>query len=254
MTKFNVGVLLLVVCSLPVLAAAPYQVADLRTVPDVAASSAPSFQASVNGITVFVATTEATGQELFATDGTAHGTHLLKDIFPGTKSPNLSHFITTGSAIYFYATDDKGFAVWKTDGTSAGTQRASELPSDGNPVAGLGSQLLFTTTGARELWITNGTAGSNAKLATISTAGSNPVEAVASIGNIVYLGTPFGLWKTDGTPSGTQLVSDVGVTNLIVSGNLVFFAGPSRGYRTAPPQERTSSPTSLPPRPAPACR
>jgi len=226
MSKFTVAVLLLVFRSLPMFAAVPYQVADLRTLPDVAASSGPGFQASVNGITVFIGSDEETGTELYATDGTPQGTRLLKDIFPGTRSPNLSHFTTTASAIYFYATDDKGFAVWKTDGTSAGTQRASELPSDGNPVSGLGSQLIFTTTGARELWITSGTSGSNVKLATISTAGSNPVESVAATGNVVYLGTPLGLWKTDGTTSGTQLVlGEVSVTNLIVSGNLVFFAG-----------------------------
>lgn len=68
------------------------------------------------------------GFEPWVTDGTAEGTKLLKDIWPGGNPSSASNFTRFGSHVYFTATDaEHGFEVWKTDGTEAGTVIAADV-------------------------------------------------------------------------------------------------------------------------------
>src|SRR5204862_4380627 len=62
----------------------------------------------------FTATDTAHGKEFWKTDGTADGTHLVKDVFHGTVSSNPTS-ITAGAngAIYFFAETNAGtYGAW----------------------------------------------------------------------------------------------------------------------------------------------
>ena len=108
-----------------------------------------------------------TGRELWKSDGTAAGTVLVKDIFPGAGERSPPLFAVDGT-LYFPANDGThGTEVWKSDGTAAGAVRLADLnPRTGgaaslNDVVKLGSGvLLVVSDGTRgyELWRSDGTA------------------------------------------------------------------------------------------------
>jgi ELWxxDGT repeat protein len=80
--------------------------------------------------TVFLAGAEASGNEVWITDGTVAGTHLLKDISAGPANSNANLLTATGSYVYFAANDgEHGVELWRTDGTEAGTSLAHEFTS-----------------------------------------------------------------------------------------------------------------------------
>jgi len=62
------------------------------------------------------------GQELWVSDGTESGTHLI-DILPGPAPSNPSGFYSVGSTCYFVTRD----GIWKTQGTTETTSKASDL-------------------------------------------------------------------------------------------------------------------------------
>lgn len=84
-----------------------------------------------NGVLLFSAEDAVNGAELWRTDGTADGTVLLADIFPGTfddfgetypNSSNPTGLVEFNGEVYFAADDGtSGRELWKTDGTDAGT-------------------------------------------------------------------------------------------------------------------------------------
>jgi ELWxxDGT repeat protein len=61
--------------------------------------------------------------ELFVTDGSAGGIHLLKDINPGiAASINMfTGFVVEGTQAFFAADNGQLLASWTTDGTPDGT-------------------------------------------------------------------------------------------------------------------------------------
>ena len=68
---------------------------------------------------------EANGAELWQSDGTAAGTLLVKDIWPGPDSSGTcknKDWAQLGTFVYFGAvTELEGCALWRTDRTAAGT-------------------------------------------------------------------------------------------------------------------------------------
>ncbi|TNF41743.1 MAG: T9SS type A sorting domain-containing protein, partial [Bacteroidetes bacterium] len=84
------------------------------------------------------------GLEPWVSDGTPEGTYLLKDIFQGWKNGlkepfygNAKCFVTRDNEFYFAANDSiHGYEIWRSDGTSAGTQLFADIepgPGDSNP-------------------------------------------------------------------------------------------------------------------------
>lgn len=151
--------------------------------------------------------TDVTNKELWVTDGTDAGTQLVKLIVTGnSNSYGINKMTNVNGIVYFFAADgqygntNKGFELWRSDGTDAGTYMVKDI----NP--GMGSSLL---------------------------TGLDNTVMVAYAG-LVYFnatdGTHEGLWKSDGTDAGTVLVKE-GITltpKHVITNNKFFFRGSDR--------------------------
>jgi ELWxxDGT repeat protein len=201
----------------------------------------------------FGGVTAANGIELWATDGTAAGTTLIKEINPGAANSTPAHFIVFNNTLFFTANDGtNGTELWSSDGTTAGTNLFKDINS-GAPSAftTLGTInyafsngiLYFTATTAasgKELWKTDGTPAGTTMVKDI-TAGtpSTTFTQFINYGTNVIFGTTTGtyplgsmqIWKTDGTSAGTTLIKDFGAgTSLFppffyLFNNKIYFMG-----------------------------
>ncbi|HZF10334.1 MAG TPA: ELWxxDGT repeat protein [Thermoanaerobaculia bacterium] len=184
----------------------------------VGAASSPGPGAILGNLYLFGADDGVHGRELWASDGTARGTRLVKDINP-LRSP-----IAPGSC-----SDEPD------NRTDSGL---SSFPGDFVRLAN-GTAVLFAAddgTSGRELWRSDGTATGTRRLADLlpGAFGSAPHD-LTRLGNVVYFfasptGTGEALFKTDGTAQGTVLVSDLRLNgtpswarDLTVSGGKLFF-------------------------------
>ena len=156
----------------------------------------------------FVAHTDTTGAELWVSDGTESGTHIVLDIVPGSER----------SMLYY------------------------------NSIAAFGDRVLFTPNTLQEgteLWISDGTAAGTHLLRNLT---PGPSSSLYSVYPVIIGGTAFftasspetgtELWKTDGTEAGTTLVRDIIPGNesgapagLTLSGSRIYFAASSDGIR-----------------------
>jgi ELWxxDGT repeat protein len=80
---------------------------------------------------VFMTAADAThGTELWITDGTAAGTTMVKDIFPGIDSSmeEFNFYFYSTSGLYFVARNgSSGYEPWLSNGTSAGTNMVADV-------------------------------------------------------------------------------------------------------------------------------
>jgi ELWxxDGT repeat protein len=80
--------------------------------------------ARVGARIVYCAGDEAHGRELFVSDGTRVGSHLLRDINLGPSSSFIKDLVSHGSyAATFTANDGHGRAAWMSNGTMKGTHK-----------------------------------------------------------------------------------------------------------------------------------
>jgi ELWxxDGT repeat protein len=79
----------------------------------------------------FTAGTLNDGHELWISNGTLSGTTIVKDINPGTSNgidSSRSSYLYTSNALFFPANNGiNGLELWKSDGTSNGTIRVSDI-------------------------------------------------------------------------------------------------------------------------------
>lgn len=103
----------------------------------------------LNGKLVFVATESTVGRELWQSDGTAAGTTLLKDVFPGNLSSYASYFKVIGGRLFFYANDGtNGYELWASNGTTLGTKMIEDIypgssSSSANTFLNIGIDMIF---------------------------------------------------------------------------------------------------------------
>jgi len=200
---------------------------------------------------LFVATTPEHDDEPWVTDGTAAGTHLLKDLEPGPddlESGGIRCVVAFGSGALLLsptgarlADDGRAMAVWRTDGT---TERTVELARVAGPgacaMAALGDRVVFTVVRREpdrwwvlELWTSDATPAGTQRLASFRTEyfHSTPLQRA---GDVVFFmpRTESGveLWRTDGSAARTRRVSNTPVLSggsefLGALGGLVFFPG-----------------------------
>jgi len=137
------------------------------------------------------------GRELWASDGTAAGTHLVLDVRPGAAGSEPRYLTVVGDRVFFAADDGvHGQELWVSDGTAGGTFMVLDI-ADG------------------------------------ATA-SVPASLTRVWGELVFSAwrpdTGRELWRTDGTPAGTTLIQDVNPgagssspEHFTLSGNRLYF-------------------------------
>ncbi|MEO8196038.1 MAG: ELWxxDGT repeat protein [Thermoanaerobaculia bacterium] len=123
----------------------------------------------------FVLEDPAHGSELWRSDGTADGTHLVRDIVPGPDGSAPRHLQSVGDRLLFFVglrptgPETRTFiepGLWSSDGTSAGTQllQAGIVKLRGSTDGHRGG--LFLT--ADGLWRTDGTSAGTRRLTELS--------------------------------------------------------------------------------------
>ncbi len=202
------------------------------------AGSSPVWLTAISGTEcVFAADNGTSGVELWKSDGTATGTQLLADFYPGTDPENgnkpfsssPADLVWSGHAVLFSARDGQvGRELFKSFGTAGETllvknlqpeSGSSSLPTqmiafrgavyfvanDGNGVGGHGF----------ELWRTDGTTAGTLLFRDIRPGPKSSLPAgFTVVGNTMFFAaftdaSGRELWKTDGTIAGTSLVRDI---------------------------------------------
>lgn len=143
-------------------------------------NSAPWRFTQLNNDLYFSADDGTNGSELWKSDGSTGGTTMIMDINPGVAGSNISNMIVYNNQLYFFADNGiDGRELWTSDGTLAGTMMVADLAVGGGS----------SNSGFINFIVYNG-------------------ELYFDANN---LGTSTGkeLFKTNGTSSGTLLLSDI---------------------------------------------
>lgn len=215
---------------------------------------------SVGSQLYFVGDDGVHGRELWITDGTPAGTHLLVDLMPGPAGSDPTALAGVSGRVFLSAfTPQSGREPWVCD--AQGPRMIGDLNTSGTPAAGslpegfalVGSSVVFVAgnaTHGRELWVTSAT-GDPATTRLLLDIAPGPADGIPGpfrprlIGQHLYFAardaaSGIELWRTDGTPEGTVRHADVRpgpsssepVQLLESAGRLVFQAvTDDTGYR-----------------------
>jgi ELWxxDGT repeat protein len=195
------------------------------------------------------------GRELYVSDGTAGGTELFKDISPGaneygTNDSSPDNFAEFNDKLYFSASNEEtGRELYVTDGTAGGTELLVDL-NPGNDGYGAKSsypdnfaefndKLYFSASNeesGRELYVTDGTAGGTELLVDLSSgeddygAKSSYPDNFIEFNDKLYFTansaeSDYGLYVSDGTAGGTELLVDLNGEGTSQADNFVEFNG-----------------------------
>jgi ELWxxDGT repeat protein len=219
--------ILLTIVSAPVHAGgAAFLVEDIQPGPVQVAPLVPEEFVTYGDHLYFTALTEEAGYELWKSDGTAAGTVLVKDIWPGVYLSYPADFVVFKGKLFFSAEDGShGREWWMSDGTEAGTRllkdinpgvdsSVSELREDlPSMIAVSGDYLFFVAAGSGRnysLWRTDGTAEGTIALNDVMGAPYYLTDVNGTLFcNAHDSEHGYELWKSDGTPEGTKLVKDM---------------------------------------------
>ncbi len=190
-------------------------------------SSNPSWLVNLNGVLYFAADDTVSGFELWKSNGTAAGTVLVKDIYPGAVfGPNSSvpsELTVVSGVLFFRATDGvTGYELYRSLGTAASTLRVADIQpgiASGFPerLRAIGTTLYFTANNGVsgiELWKTAPPFTTATQVLDINPGptSSTPTQ-LAVVGGVLYFAADDGahgveLWTSNGTAGGTTLVLD----------------------------------------------
>ena len=111
------------------------------------ASGAPKSLIITGDLLFFDASDGVHGRELWRSDGTALGTLMVKDLGPGAEDGEVSYPAAAGDYLYFSARatePETSWAMWRTDGTGAGTIPLLPVYNPVNGIKGFGDTLYFS--------------------------------------------------------------------------------------------------------------
>lgn len=205
--------------------------------------SSPDGLTNVNGTLFFSAVDPEHSRELWKSNGTPEGTVLVKDIrptfFPGSTEPrpsDLRYFVDFNGTLYFSAnggtTADNpvsGNELWKSNGTPEGTVLVKDIAVG---FTGVGPRILTVVDNTlffigedgefgEELFRSDGTAAGTGVIkdmypgvqGAFSQLGDDN-QFMVSVNSKLYFNADDGtngvaLWRSNGTPDGTLVISDV---------------------------------------------
>ncbi len=175
----------------------------------------------------FAATNDSSGNEIWAYNPTRNSASLLKDINPGPPGSNPYALAPLGGGLVFSAKSaESGEELWYSDGTPDGTVMLSDIAPGKMDSSPYGStyfkgRIYFAATQplhGRELWRTSNTPNTVELVADVNDDASvNPSshpEHLTPLGDLmVFVANDIAhgaeLWRTDGSPSGTEMIRDI---------------------------------------------
>jgi ELWxxDGT repeat protein len=180
--------------------------------PESSPNSRPAMLTNVNGTLYFRATDDATGTELWKSDGTGPGTERVRDIWPGADSSTPDALTNASGTLFFSANDGtNGIEPWTSNGTEGGTALARNIAplGTGSAPASLtarsgAAQVYFQAndgSSGAELWRSDGSLAGTARAADIF-----PGPSGSSPGSLVMLGSSV-YFAATGQTSGLELWS-----------------------------------------------
>ena len=164
--------------------------------------------------------------QLWRGDGTPTGSAMLFDINPTNdiRGSNTIHYLTSLGGLLFFTGFDSRYraALWRSDGTAAGTALVSDdfsmidyVPLRLLPAAS-DRLFLFANDGTHgnELWRSDGTPEGTSLVIDLTTLGASSISIIISGERAFFTAydpvqgdTPSNLWASDGTLGGTSLIS-----------------------------------------------
>lgn len=192
----------------------------------------------LNDRVYYIASTDATGPELFTSDGTAAGTYVVKETVAGASTGLYSYYsklTVSNGKIYFWGASHE---AWVSDGTANGTGILKDLSVRGSAqpqnFTKVGTKTFFTAydssqyfadaPAGNELWVTNGTAAGTTLVKDINPGNyldpngyyynnNSNISSITECNNKAFFAATnptYGteLWVSDGTEAGTSVVQD----------------------------------------------
>ncbi len=188
----------------------------------------------------FSANDGTTGGELWTTDGTTEGTRLVRNIAADdvqTPRADVRGLTRAGQLVFFTASDrlvDDRFTseLWKTDGTSSGTVKLTNLnggSARSRPLAGLravGDRVFFAFGTA--LWVSDGTPGGTVSLNGRPAPGEPVATDLTPAGDLLFYVKSDSeriLCRSDGSVAGTRCLPEAtprDLQQLVAAGDRLF--------------------------------
>lgn len=173
--------------------------------------------------------------DVWTSDGTSDGTIPLHT--PGASFTTLGAAALGDSLLMTGGSAATGRELWRTDGTTEGTQLLLEVSPGGNstsftPLVVVNDLAFFGTRaadGRTQYWRSDGTPGGAYPLLDTTTSGFGP-SAVAASGSFAYFNVVNAngatLWRSDGTVAGTIPLRefDSGASHFADVDGVLFFA------------------------------
>jgi ELWxxDGT repeat protein len=170
------------------------------------------------------------GGQLWSSDGSIAGSAPVSVGMPG----RTEWYTATSRGVLFVTRKGEDFALWRTDGTEAGTALVSRLPTatSTSQQVGQSDTTVWFNLGPM-LWKTDGTTEGTALVRDFTAEGAiGTGRALPANGRFIFTVAKSQLWSTDGTPEGTvrlnRYASSAGGDPLIkpfllAGDSLVFF-------------------------------
>ena len=224
----------------------------------------PTCYINYNGLIYFEASTDGFGREIWHTDGTTANTALLKDINPGNNN-SVSNSLQPSSCVfngklYFIASNDtsKG-EIWKTDGTSNGTERVTNfLDGRTTELTSAGDHIFFLIieNDFLQVWMSDGTKEGTVLVKDSLSIWNSPTFQGKCNDVFIFTFQPYGtnnsrVWRSDGTVNGTFPLTDeidgngsgltgtAALTQYIEHNNKLYFVSRFHLYETDGTKQNT---------------
>lgn len=215
----------------------------LSSAPEISAAAGADLTAA--GSRLFFSSSDSPhGTKLWVSDGMLGGTtETVASFQSGTAAFDPADLTAVGSTVFFIANDGvHGAELWRSDGTAAGTSMVSDLlpgAVGSNPLRlqALGSEVIFLADAGvlqKGLFASDGTAAGTVLLKDYSSVDLTSFESpcfFTTLDSTLYYairdGDLSGLYKTDGTPAGTSLVTAISpdvVDPLVTLNGHIYFS------------------------------